>query len=84
MVSCTGLMGPVVKMFAPYDTYRIWKRGTWLRLDSTIDAIQPNNFQVERAHMSLIFQGASGGDCTPSSGEGELYILNRNEHTYER
>jgi hypothetical protein len=86
VVSCasSGLMGPVVKMFAPYDTYRIWKRGNWLRLDSTIDGIHPNNLKVQRAHISLIFQGTSSADCTTTAGDGELYVLNRNEQTYER
>lgn len=77
-------MGPVVKMFAPYDTYRIWKRGNWLRLDSTIGGIHSNDFRVERAHLSLIFQGSSVGGCLTAAGEGELFVLNHTDQTYER
>ena len=80
----TGLLGPVVKMFAPYDTYRIWKRGNSLRLDSTIAGMQPNNFKVDRAHISLIFQGSGGKGFDLTGGEGELFVLNRDEETYER
>ena len=77
-------MGPVVKMFAPYDTYRIWKKGNWLRLDSTICEIHPNNLKVERAHSSLIFQGSNTEACSLTWEEGELYVLNHKEKTFER
>ena len=70
-------------MFAPYDTYRIWKKGNWLRLDCTIDAIHMNNFKVERSFQSLIFQGSSAS-CVAAIGEGDLFLLNRDNNTYER
>lgn len=33
---CSNVLAPLVKAVAPHDHYRIWKRGSWLRMDSTI------------------------------------------------
>lgn len=33
---CGNVLAPIVKAVAPHDQYRIWKRGSWLRMDSTI------------------------------------------------
>ncbi len=33
---CSNVLAPIVKAVAPHDHYRIWKKGSWLRMDSTI------------------------------------------------
>lgn len=33
---CSNVLAPIVKAVAPHDQYRIWKKGSWLRMDSTI------------------------------------------------
>jgi hypothetical protein len=83
--SGVGPMGGVVKKFAPDDTYRIWKRGSWLRLDSTIAGFN-TNFSVKRSPLSLIFRGRGAVRSTdvPSDGEGDLLLLDRSDMTYQR
>lgn len=36
---CSNVLAPIVKAVAPHDHYRIWKKGSWLRMDSTITGI---------------------------------------------
>ena len=89
-----GPMGGVVKMFAPDDTYRIWKRGTWLRLDSSIAGFN-NNFSARRGDLSLVFRGRREGELT-RPGEvpfssldegqegGDLLYIDRSNQTFQR
>lgn len=36
---CSNVLAPIVKAVAPHDHYRIWKKGSWLRMDSTITGV---------------------------------------------
>ena len=83
--SGTGPMSPVVKMFAPHDTYKIWKKGSWLRLDSTIAGFS-RNLSARRCDLSLIFRGSGGSEShgVRSDCDGDLFLINRSEGTYLR
>ncbi|CAE7762452.1 Ankrd13a [Symbiodinium microadriaticum] len=89
-------MGGVVKMFAPDDTYRIWKKGSWLRLDSTIAGFN-RNFSAKRGQLSTIFRGRRGsvqlgsgevplmgGDMENGEEEGDLLHVDRSDMTFQR
>lgn len=56
------------------DYDRIWKRGSWLRVDSTIVGIGAR-FKLQRGRLSLIFMGKN------SEMPG---ILLRVDHTKEK
>ena len=71
------LLKPLVNAFAPYDTYRIWKRGDWLRLDSTIVNMD-NLFSVKRSELTMLFTGSG------SERPGELLLLDRQEKTISK
>ena len=86
--SGVGPMGGVVKMFAPDDTYKIWKRGSWLRLDSTIAGFN-TNFSAKRANLSTVFRGRgavapSDVPMLPLFGEGDLLHIDKSDMTYQR
>jgi hypothetical protein len=51
-----NVLAPLIKAVAPNDTYHIWKRGAWLRIDSTI-AGYSGRFRVVRGRVSIIFTG---------------------------
>jgi len=53
------LLSALVKAVAPSDTYKIWKGGSWLRVDSTIAGIG-RGFKMIRGDLSLVFQGRGG------------------------
>ncbi|CAM9641271.1 unnamed protein product [Chrysoparadoxa australica] len=53
---CSSLIAPLVEAMAPSDCYTVWKKGTWIRVDSTISGFT-KTFQVIRGHVSLIFTG---------------------------
>ncbi len=54
--SSRNILLPLVKAVAPSDTYRIWKRGTQLRIDCSIKGYT-NKMFVERGNVSMIFTG---------------------------
>jgi len=50
------ILSPLVRAIAPSDTYRVWKKGSWLRMDSTISGFS-RGFRIVRGDLSLLFQG---------------------------
>ncbi|CAM9626967.1 unnamed protein product, partial [Phaeothamnion confervicola] len=50
-------LAPLVRAVAPSDTYRIWKKGTWLRADSTIAGMS-RRLQLRRGHTAMVLLGA--------------------------
>lgn len=44
---------PLVARFAPSDTFRIWKRGSQIRMDSNVRGM--NGSQVEKGLISFLF-----------------------------
>ncbi|CAN0218774.1 unnamed protein product, partial [Ectocarpus sp. 8 AP-2014] len=69
--SAAFLMAPLMQAVAPSDTYRIWKRGSWLRVDSTIVGVGAR-FKLKRGRLSLVFMGKD----SPTPG-----VLLRIDHT---
>eukprot|EP00697_Spironema_sp_BW2_P012871 gnl/Spiro4/29540_TR14466_c0_g1_i1.p1 gnl/Spiro4/29540_TR14466_c0_g1~~gnl/Spiro4/29540_TR14466_c0_g1_i1.p1 ORF type:complete len:436 (-),score=102.94 gnl/Spiro4/29540_TR14466_c0_g1_i1:110-1384(-) len=49
----------VVDYFTPSDTYRIWKRGSLARIDSTLAHL--DRYNHVRGNMSYIFRGLNAG-----------------------
>eukprot|EP01097_Dermamoeba_algensis_P003847 TRINITY_DN2608_c0_g1_i1.p1 TRINITY_DN2608_c0_g1~~TRINITY_DN2608_c0_g1_i1.p1 ORF type:complete len:388 (+),score=34.01 TRINITY_DN2608_c0_g1_i1:383-1546(+) len=54
-LSFLGSWVPFVSNFIPNDTYKMWKRGSSLRLDYTLIGFR--NFQIQRGQHSYIFTG---------------------------
>eukprot|EP00903_Cladosiphon_okamuranus_P008377 g8055.t1 len=54
---CSNVLAPIVKAIAPHDHYRIWKKGSWLRMDSTITGYT-KRFKTQRGKVSLLFLGS--------------------------
>eukprot|EP01041_Mallomonas_annulata_P011102 gene11102-23204_t len=75
--SCSSILNPLVKNIAPHDKYRIWKRGNWLRIDSTIVGFSAP-FSVKRGNVSLIFTGDG------SDNPGDLLLIDRVKKTVLR
>eukprot|EP01050_Picozoa_sp_SAG11_P022222 SAG11_NODE_4147_length_2041_cov_1.797631_3_plen_312_part_00 len=61
---------PFVSRFCPEDTYRIWKRGSSIRVDTTIVGF--NNMKWQRGALSIIYHG------------GLLWIVDFDEGSYLR
>ncbi|CAN0053422.1 unnamed protein product, partial [Discosporangium mesarthrocarpum] len=90
---CSNMLAPIVKAVAPHDHYRIWKKGSWLRMDSTItgeyshDSSQEGCYtklKTQRGHVSLIFLGndspAPGALIKLDHGKKKIYnVLRRLE-----
>ncbi|CAM9246680.1 unnamed protein product, partial [Ascophyllum nodosum] len=65
---CSNVLAPLVKAVAPHDHYRIWKRGSWLRMDSTITGYT-KRLKTQRGNVSVLFLG------NDSPGPGTLIKL---------
>jgi hypothetical protein len=66
---------PLLSRAAPSDTYRIWKRGTDLRADTTLAGF--DGLRIRRADHSFLFFGeetSAGGRRLPP---GSLLVLHR-------
>ena len=54
-----GIFTPIVQSMAPKDTYKIWKKGGKLRMDSTIIGFGQGGgaspFRIRRGNISLVF-----------------------------
>ncbi|KAJ8633119.1 hypothetical protein MRB53_026455 [Persea americana] len=53
-------MIPFISRIAPSDTYKIWKRGSNLRADMTLDGF--DGFKIQRSDQSILFLGDGSDD----------------------
>ena len=58
---------PFLGSIAPSDTYKIYKRGSKLRLDMTLVGFK--NLKSIRGNLSVLFKGRG------QDNEGELYVV---------
>jgi hypothetical protein len=81
----SGIMFPLVALMAPSDTYKIWKKGSAIRVDFTIAGV--GKFSLKKGNISLIFLGRgshkSTGDGLHPSG-GELLKIDRGKRTFKQ
>eukprot|EP00741_Cyanophora_paradoxa_P005834 tig00000113_g5653.t1 len=68
----SGFM-PFVNAMAPSDVYRIWKKRSSVRIDTTLVGF--DNFKAVRGSLSILFMG-SNSDCP-----GDVFIVDREERT---
>eukprot|EP01102_Stenamoeba_stenopodia_P017716 TRINITY_DN6394_c0_g1_i1.p1 TRINITY_DN6394_c0_g1~~TRINITY_DN6394_c0_g1_i1.p1 ORF type:complete len:527 (+),score=105.41 TRINITY_DN6394_c0_g1_i1:158-1738(+) len=64
---------PFVSSFIPNDVYRIWKRGSSLRLDYSLIGFK--NFKITRGNVSFVFTGED------HEQPGHLFVLNHDQET---
>jgi len=50
---------PLVSRLCPWDTYKIWKKGASIRVDTTLVGFE--NMKWIRGNISVMFNGESGG-----------------------
>eukprot|EP01018_Ginkgo_biloba_P009253 Gb_34983 [translate_table: standard] len=70
-----SLVIPFVSRIAPSDTYRIWKRGSNLRVDMTLAGF--DGFRFQRSPQSFLFFGQGSQDGEYPSGS--LLILSHDD-----
>lgn len=61
--------------FLPNDTYKIYKRGTMLRMDYSLQGFK--NFQIQRGNMSFVY---TGEEIEP---KGHLFVLDHDRCTIQ-
>ncbi|BDA42329.1 Ankyrin repeat domain-containing protein 13B [Coccomyxa sp. Obi] len=61
------LFGLILRRYAPHDTYEVWKKGTYMRVDGSLQGVDDKAGTLiptwKRGHFSLLFDGAQ----TPAS-----------------
>ena len=63
---------PFLTQLTPNDTYKIYKKGSCLRLDMTLVGFR--NFRSIRGNLSVIFKGRG------SQNEGDLIVVDHETH----
>lgn len=63
---------PLVSRLCPHDTYKIWKRGSCFRVDTTLVGFE--NMKWIRGDVSFVFRGDEGG---------EVYVVDHKKRTVE-
>tara|TARA_R110002050_G_scaffold24263_1_gene64984 strand:- start:199 stop:891 length:693 start_codon:yes stop_codon:yes gene_type:complete len=62
---------PIVSRYLPSDKYCIWKKGSWVRVDSTLAGFEGTSFI--RGHITFLF---TGKEC---ARPGELLVINQDK-----
>lgn len=65
--SCKSNFIPFVRNLTPSDTYKIYKKGSSIRLDMTLVGFR--NLKCIRGNISVLFKGRN------SENEGELFVV---------
>ncbi|CAL8467988.1 g7526 [Coccomyxa elongata] len=56
------LFGLILRRYAPHDTYEVWKKGTYMRVDGSLQGVDDKAGTLiptwKRGHFSLLFDGA--------------------------
>jgi len=63
---------PLISRLCPWDTYKIWKRGAAIRVDTTLVGFE--NMKWMRGSISILFKGEDGG---------QVLILDHEKKTIE-
>lgn len=75
-LTCDSNWFPVFSSVAPSDTYKIYKKGSNLRLDMSLLGLQ--KFNLIKGNISVIYKGRGA-----SENEGELLIINKKLQTVQ-
>jgi len=73
-LSFLGSWVPFVSNFIPNDTYKMWKKGSSLRLDYTLIGFK--NFKIQRGQQSYVFTGEDH-----PTHPGHLFSIDHVNHT---
>jgi hypothetical protein len=65
--SCSSNYIPFLQNITPSDTYKIYKRGSMLRLDMTLVGFK--HLKCIRGNLSVLFKGRG------QTNEGELFVV---------
>jgi hypothetical protein len=68
-----GLLKPFIKAFAPHDTYKITKRGSMVRVDSTIVGFS-KMMKAKRGSISLLM-------CSDREPPNDIWLVDRKQKT---
>lgn len=67
-----GTWVPLLSRLCPYDKYKIWKKGSWVRVDTTLIGFE--NLQWVRGDISLLFKGSDAG-LEDREGYGGSHVI---------
>ena len=92
--ACSGVLSPLVRAMGLSDTYHIWKRGSQLRIDSSVVGVGKGRgpmVRLKRGSLSLLFiaRGDGAGPTTraPPPGDdaalGELWVVDHGKQTFD-
>jgi hypothetical protein len=73
-LTCDSNWFPVFSSVAPSDTYKIYKKGSNLRLDMTLLGLQ--KFNLIKGNISMLYKGRGSGD-----NEGDLLVIDNKFQT---
>ena len=70
---CGSSFIPFVSNIAPSDTYKIFKKGSSLRLDMTLLGFK--KLKSIRGNISVIYKGRNSGEC-----EGQMLVVDHDKN----
>lgn len=70
---CGSSIMPFVSSVAPSDTYKIYKKGSSIRLDMTL--LGYNTMQCQRGDMSILFKGRG------TMNEGDIFFIDHHQQS---
>ena len=92
--ACSSVLSPLVRAMGLSDTYHIWKRGSQLRIDSSVVGVGKGRgpmVRLKHGSLSLLFiaRGDGAGPTTraPPPGDdaalGELWVVDHGKQTFD-